>query len=35
MGITWLIWYKQEDIHNDHIIKESMSDKLDDLVQIK
>ena len=34
MGVTWLIWYKQEDIHNDHIIKESMSDKLDDLVQL-
>ena len=34
MGITWLIWYKQEDIHNDHIIKESMSDKLDDLVKL-
>ena len=34
MGITWLIWYKQEDIHVHTIMKESMSDKLDDLVKI-
>ena len=34
MGITWLIWYKQEDIHNDSILKESMSDKIDDLVKL-
>ena len=34
MGITWIIWYKQEDIHTDSVIKESMSDKLDDLVKI-
>jgi hypothetical protein len=34
MGITWLIWYKQEDIHVDNIMKDSMSDKLDDLVKI-
>ena len=29
-----VIWYKQEDIHVDEIIKESMSDKLEDLVKI-
>lgn len=34
MGITWLVWYKQEDIHTDEIMKESMSDKLDDLVKL-
>uniref|UniRef100_A0A6C0FBR0 Minor capsid protein P9 transmembrane helices domain-containing protein n=1 Tax=viral metagenome TaxID=1070528 RepID=A0A6C0FBR0_9ZZZZ len=34
MGITWLIWYKQEDIHVDSIIKDSMSDKIEDLVKI-
>jgi len=34
MGITWLIWYKQEDIHVDNTMKESMSDKLEDLVKI-
>ena len=34
MGITWIIWYKQEDIHTDAIMKESMSDKLDDLVKV-
>ena len=34
MGITWMIWYKQEDIQNDKILKESMNDKLDDLVRI-
>ena len=34
MSITWLIWYKQDDIHIDTIMKESMSDKLDDLVKI-
>ena len=27
MGITWLVWYKQEDIHTDSILKESMSKK--------
>ena len=34
VGITWIIWYKQEDIHTDSVMKESMSDKLDDLVKI-
>ena len=34
MGITWMIWYKQDDIHTDTILKESMSDKLDELVRI-
>ena len=34
MGITWTIWYKQEDIQNDKLLKESMNDKLDDLVKI-
>jgi len=34
MGITWLVWYKQEDIHTDNIMKESMSDNINDLVQI-
>jgi len=34
MGITWIVWYKQEDIQNDKILKESMNDKLDDLVRI-
>jgi len=34
MGITWLIWYKQENIHVDNIMKDSMSDKIDDLVKI-
>jgi len=34
MGITWLVWYKQEDIHTNTILKNSISDKLDDLVQI-
>tara|TARA_B110000977_G_C10964799_1_gene449996 strand:+ start:119 stop:784 length:666 start_codon:yes stop_codon:yes gene_type:complete len=34
MGITWMIWYKQDDIHTDTILKESMSDKLDELVKI-
>ena len=30
MGITWIIWYKQEDIHTDYLMKASMSDKIDD-----
>ena len=34
MGITWMIWYKQEDIHTDTIMKDSMSNKLDDLVKV-
>ena len=34
MGITWMVWYKQDDIHTDTILKDSMSDKLDDLVKI-
>lgn len=34
MGITWLIWYRQDDIHVDSVMKESMSDKIDDLVKI-
>ena len=34
MGITWIVWYKQEDIQNDKLLKESMNDKLDDLVKI-
>ena len=34
MGITWIVWYKQEDIQNDKLLKESMNDKLDDLVRI-
>ena len=34
MGITWIIWYKQEDIHTDAVMKESMSDNIDDLVKI-
>ena len=34
MGITWIVWYKQEDIHNDAVLKESMSDNIDDLVKI-
>ena len=34
MGITWLVWYRQDDIHTDTIMKESMSDKIDDLVKI-
>ena len=34
MGITWIIWYKQEDIHTDTIMKDSMSNKIDDLVQL-
>ena len=34
MGITWIIWYKQEDIHTDYLMKASMSDKIDDLVKI-
>ena len=32
MGITWMVWYKQEDIHTDTVMKNSMSNKLDDLV---
>ncbi len=24
MGITWIIWYKQEDIHTDTVLKDSM-----------
>ena len=34
MGITLRVLYKQEDIQNDKILKESMNDKLDDLVRI-
>ena len=34
MSITWLVWYKQEDIHTDAVLKESMSDNIDDLVKI-
>lgn len=34
MGITWMVWYKQDDIHTDNIIKDSMSNKLDDLVKL-
>ena len=34
MGITWLVWYRQDDIHVDSVMKESMSDKIDDLVKI-
>ena len=34
MGITWLIWYRQDDIHVDAIMKDSISDKIDDLVKI-
>tara|TARA_Y100000817_G_scaffold305478_1_gene289582 strand:- start:264 stop:923 length:660 start_codon:yes stop_codon:yes gene_type:complete len=34
MGITWLVWYKQGDIHKDFIMKESMSNKIDDLIKI-
>ena len=34
MGITWMIWYKQGDIHTDTVRKDSMSNKLDDLVKI-
>ena len=34
MGITWIIWYKQEDIHTDNLMKDSMSNKIDDLVKI-
>lgn len=34
MGITWLIWYKQDDIHKNNILNDSISDKLDDLVKI-
>jgi len=33
-AITWFIWYKQEDIHTDTIMKASMSNKLDDLVKL-
>ena len=25
MGITWLVWYKQEDIHKDFIMKEVLN----------
>ena len=34
MGITWLVWYRQEDIHTDAVMKDSISDKIDDLVKI-
>ena len=34
MGITWMIWYKQGDIHTDTVRKDSMSNKLDDLVKV-
>ena len=34
MSITWLVWYKQEDIHTDAILKDSMSDNIDDLLKI-
>ena len=34
VGITWMIWYKQEDIHTDTVMKDSMSNKLDDLVKV-
>ncbi len=34
MGITWMVWYKQGEIHTDTIMKDSMSDKIDDLVRI-
>jgi len=34
MGITWLIWYRQDDIHIDAIMKDSISNKIDDLVKI-
>ena len=33
-GITWIIWYKQEDIQKDILMKESISDKIDDLVKL-
>ena len=33
-GITWIIWYKQEDIQKDILIKESISNKIDDLVKL-
>jgi len=33
-GLTWIIWYKQKDIITDTIMKQSMSDQLDDLVKI-
>ena len=34
MALTWMIWYKQEDIHTDTIMKDSMSNKLNDLVKL-
>ena len=34
MGITWIVWYKQEEIHVDAIMKDSMSDKIGDLVKL-
>ena len=34
MGITWMIWYKQEDIQTDKLMKESINNKIDDLVKI-
>tara|TARA_B110000971_G_C20000772_1_gene496720 strand:+ start:1401 stop:1898 length:498 start_codon:yes stop_codon:yes gene_type:complete len=34
LGITWIVWYKQADIHIATVMKDSMSNKLDDLVKI-
>ena len=34
MGITWIIWYKQDNIHTDQIMKDSISDKIDDHVKL-
>ena len=34
MGVTWFIWSKQSDIVRDEVKKQSMSDKLSDLVKL-
>jgi hypothetical protein len=34
LGVTWFIWSKQSDIVRDEVKKQSMSDKLSDLVKL-
>lgn len=32
--VTWIVWSRQSDTHNDDILEQSMNNKLDDLVMI-
>ena len=32
--VTWFLWNRQTDTHTDTILEESMSNKIDDLIQI-